>query len=462
MEVSKGMTMTTPQTPGPDHGPTSGANGENIFDRPFVDASEEGQNEQHGPKPVTGAGFFTWLRQLGLQRGTNRWIGGVCSGVAKRLGWDPLLVRIIWFALCFFGGIGIALYGVAWILLPDERTGGIVVEEAVHGRITPGFVLSLLMIIAGTTGSTLTIPFLGVSLIVLLLVGAGITVLATNQRNTKAQEYTQTHTATDPQQPQQTAAFTAAAPNATPAQSTAPPTAAQPPVQPWGEAPKKPATPKPPQNYEVRRPASHATISVIYGLLFLSAAAALSLGFFFPDSWGLTSGQVFLLWVIAADVIVGLSLIFLGVGGRRSSAVGWLLIPLLSLSIIAAMNAPHATTQRWQTGHTTVMSSREYGPNQINDLTQGINTVMGTTTIDLTDWESSDVSGGTECPTQTITLSAAFASVHVLLPDECGWVSDQDMTLVGSSLSGDPAETSSSGQNLRVRGNLTFSSLEIY
>jgi|GEM_PF-5431979 len=42
---------------------------------------------QPGPqKNKTSRRFFTWVRSSGLVRGDDRWIGGVCSGIALRLG----------------------------------------------------------------------------------------------------------------------------------------------------------------------------------------------------------------------------------------------------------------------------------------------------------------------------------------------------------------------------------------
>ncbi|MCK4454256.1 PspC domain-containing protein [Candidatus Parcubacteria bacterium] len=50
----------------------------------------------------------------------NRMIAGVCGGLAKHLGIDPLLVRIFFVLLIFANGIGIILYLVLLILIPLE------------------------------------------------------------------------------------------------------------------------------------------------------------------------------------------------------------------------------------------------------------------------------------------------------------------------------------------------------
>jgi phage shock protein PspC (stress-responsive transcriptional regulator) len=79
----------------------------------------------------TGSGFFDWIRSLGVAR-TPGWIGGVASGVAARLGIDPLIVRGVLVVFALFGAPAFLAYGTAWLLLPDT-TGRIHLERAVRG-----------------------------------------------------------------------------------------------------------------------------------------------------------------------------------------------------------------------------------------------------------------------------------------------------------------------------------------
>jgi signal transduction histidine kinase len=46
------------------------------------------------------------------------WIGGVCAGIARRYGIDPALVRIAFVVATAAGGFGIALYALAWLVMP--------------------------------------------------------------------------------------------------------------------------------------------------------------------------------------------------------------------------------------------------------------------------------------------------------------------------------------------------------
>ena len=47
-------------------------------------------------------------------------VAGVCSGVARWLDIDPLVLRVVVTALVFVGGAGLLLYGLGWLLLPEH------------------------------------------------------------------------------------------------------------------------------------------------------------------------------------------------------------------------------------------------------------------------------------------------------------------------------------------------------
>jgi signal transduction histidine kinase len=55
------------------------------------------------------------------RRVDRAWLGGVCAGLAERLGWPVLLLRGFFLATTLWLFSGIALYGVLWLLLPSER-----------------------------------------------------------------------------------------------------------------------------------------------------------------------------------------------------------------------------------------------------------------------------------------------------------------------------------------------------
>ena len=53
----------------------------------------------------------------------DRVIAGVCAGLGRYLGVDPVLLRIAFVVLAIAGGGGLLLYVVSWILIPEEREG---------------------------------------------------------------------------------------------------------------------------------------------------------------------------------------------------------------------------------------------------------------------------------------------------------------------------------------------------
>jgi phage shock protein PspC (stress-responsive transcriptional regulator) len=62
-----------------------------------------------------------------FHRGSNRILGGVCSGLAEGFRVDVLWVRLVFVVLAFVQGLGILLYVILWILMPertDSRSAG--------------------------------------------------------------------------------------------------------------------------------------------------------------------------------------------------------------------------------------------------------------------------------------------------------------------------------------------------
>ena len=51
---------------------------------------------------------------------TDRKVAGVAGGLARHLDVDPLLLRVGFVVLAFFGGAGLILYAACWALVPEE------------------------------------------------------------------------------------------------------------------------------------------------------------------------------------------------------------------------------------------------------------------------------------------------------------------------------------------------------
>jgi phage shock protein PspC (stress-responsive transcriptional regulator) len=88
------------------------------------------------------------------------WLGGVCTGLARHLGWPLMVVRIAFVALATFQFIGVIAYGALWLLLPPESTvkapglesasrAGLREESKPKRRIDWGMLLALIALGGG-------------------------------------------------------------------------------------------------------------------------------------------------------------------------------------------------------------------------------------------------------------------------------------------------------------------------
>ncbi len=51
---------------------------------------------------------------------TNRVLAGVCGGIGEYLGIDPTIIRIIFIIITVFGGSGIIIYLILWLVIPSS------------------------------------------------------------------------------------------------------------------------------------------------------------------------------------------------------------------------------------------------------------------------------------------------------------------------------------------------------
>jgi len=57
-----------------------------------------------------------------LTRSRDRMLGGVCGGIADYLGWDPILVRMLYVAASILSAAfpGTLVYIILWIVMPSD------------------------------------------------------------------------------------------------------------------------------------------------------------------------------------------------------------------------------------------------------------------------------------------------------------------------------------------------------
>ncbi|MCI9871584.1 PspC domain-containing protein [Arthrobacter humicola] len=368
--------------------------------------------DPNGPLPGRQTqNFFDWIRSQGIYRGRDRWIGGVASGIAHRLGVDPLIIRGVLIVLTVFAGIGVLAYGLAWALLP-EPDGRIHVQEAAAGRWTAGMTGALITSVIG-------FPSLGTGVwgwdrfgfgafvwTVFWVGGAIYLVYYLTQRNKIRDGATAMPSHYDSGSPTGAAAFaasprTAAGPPSAgsfpqgsgrtygdPADSSrvtgtgpdwGPPPPSGPiasgpvppgPVPPDGYGPGSGATPPAPAARNLGPGAPAVAITVGSALLVggsikaLDAANVIDLG---------DAGNA-LVWAFGA-AILGLGILFAGLRGRTSGILGFFSVVALLIGAIFSV-VPHGDRFRFQ--------NADWAPASIQQAQGGFEITGGAGTVDLT------------------------------------------------------------------------------
>jgi phage shock protein PspC (stress-responsive transcriptional regulator) len=139
-----------------------------------------------GDPPPTGAastgGAADAPRRLYRSR-DDRMVAGVCGGLARYFGIDPVIVRVAAVALVFAGGAGLLAYLAAWLLVPDEAAAagrGPGRTATVAGAVLLVFaVTTIVPFWGGPFGGNWGGPFAG--LLCLALLGLGVWWLASGE-----------------------------------------------------------------------------------------------------------------------------------------------------------------------------------------------------------------------------------------------------------------------------------------
>ena len=399
--------------------------------------------DQYQQRPPRNS-FFDAVRGSGWYRAQERAIGGVCSGIAARQGWDLSLVRVLVVVAAFCMPVVAIAYGLAWLLLPEAADGRIHAEETLEGRFDIAVIGGVFMILAGLSSSLSAVGIiggLGLGWLQLLVFAAGITavvvVLVSVTRSTSGGPQTGANRATpqygNPQYgapqygapqygtPQQQSAaagasapFGHSAPGAndmgatTPQQQNAQGTNAGPrpaaarPGQPhpgWTTPPTAPRprqwTPRPMPTHRPRTVSSRVNLAIT-GLLVLVVAAVFA-GIYMVDKGpvipfitGETEGQTIARIVTVGGgvclLIVGFSL---AIAALRDRSAGWLTV----LSVIGMVMALPTGLVGSQASHPTDFL---------------INTHVGAIGNQTTlDWTVDKVSGGNPTSSTTLDLTGA-------------------------------------------------------
>lgn len=439
---------------------------------------------QPGPqKNKTSRRFFTWVRSSGLVRGDDRWIGGVCSGIALRLGWSPTLVRALVIVCTLFFGFGAALYALGWFLMPDVRDGHILAEDLIAGQwdwncLGCFLFLAVAIVIPGAGWVCIALAALALWLLAKSGIrqqeGYGFRASAPRPVSQPvsypaAQPVPQSPLYSAPQPVSQPVSRTetsvsqpvsqpfyqsvpGAVPGAVP--SVMPSTVPNGPLAPD----RMNATAYAPTESKRRKPAGPIVVLSILGLTFLSFAGLM--GLIWVNDMGIIGiMRLSTIWIAAVCIVMGLVVIILGFRGRRTGG----LIPLglvaggcaLCMTIVSGTSGVYYRDFGASGINTVVSLSQSVsarnsdGMNDVQKdgifvadasdatfetLQQGVafsgeNYNTDQVIIDWSDWGKTHgphtvkmLDGKTSisnCPVGTITIAATQAQVHIVLPDSC-------------------------------------------
>ena len=137
----------------------------------------------HQEQPTgTGAPGGDWWSRRPRRSGADRKVAGVAGGLGRTFGVDPVLIRVTFVVLTAFGGFGLTLYVLGWLLLPadgDEVSPG----ESLLGRgrsATPPALAAALAVVAAV--SILSMFSWGLPIWPLVIAGVVVTLVARSKR----------------------------------------------------------------------------------------------------------------------------------------------------------------------------------------------------------------------------------------------------------------------------------------
>lgn len=375
-----------PPSSGPPPGPPGDGNGGR--------SNNGGSNYGNGSNRDT----FDRLRRLDLRRTPDGWMGGVCAGIAHRVGLDPLVIRAGFIVLGLFFGFGFLIYFLAWALIPDASETAHLERGLRNGSLASLAVIGAAGILAvgvlglwGNGGDSFASSVLG-----LLVVGALAYGLyrAWANRSTPGlvanQGYQGSYAAPPPP-----GGFVSGEQDGLGAQGGLGAHGES--GAPGSPPPPPPAQPRPMGPRRGRRLSGGAALGAL-----ATGVVLIILGLFTWGSdalpWG--GNPVAVAWAVALAAL-GLALVALGIMGRRAGFVGFLALVTAGVASVASVLPADL---RWENSAGDVIAAPQTAA-EIEDVTWGFGQVeVNLSNLALT---------GAEPERMTVDLTAGQVDITV-------------------------------------------------
>ncbi|MFJ6214424.1 PspC domain-containing protein [Streptomyces sp. NPDC092296] len=99
---------------------------------------------------ATAADDGTAARPPLVRSDRHRVVAGVCGGLGRHLDIDPVVFRVVIAVLCLSGGLGLFLYGLAWLIVPAERSRKTEIQRVLTGQVDAQSIGAVLLTVIGT------------------------------------------------------------------------------------------------------------------------------------------------------------------------------------------------------------------------------------------------------------------------------------------------------------------------
>ncbi len=274
-----------------------------------------------------------------LRRGTgqDKVLAGVCHGAARYFGVDPVIFRIVLVVLALTGGIGLIVYGMGWLVVPQQGEHESEAHRLLSGRIDGAPLTAVLMTLVGCGLYASMIGNGANQAFSLLLLAATAGAVYWSQQRGRAGTAGEAPVAAGPAVDAPPAAQAPPEPSGTPSWWREP--MSKEPGYLWGPAEEEPP-PAGPQPWRTRlwAPAPRKEHAWVFGMVvFLLAATAATVGT--GVSWPYQPvGASLEIGLAAALGVFGLGYLIASFAGRpRFGTAFWSLLTIAGLVCAAAL-----------------------------------------------------------------------------------------------------------------------------